>query len=122
MDAIPPVHCNFAVRRPAAGGGAHYEPLYFQTWHGNTFLPLTHPPVVGDLIVLQPDPSPAYETGDLFFRVIERMWTPTQYGSMSWKYGTPMPAEGPALDIIVEPADGLYQDEALEDPDAPGDR
>jgi hypothetical protein len=112
MNNVPPVQCNFIVRRPAQDSQWHYEPLYFQTWYGNTFLPLAYPPAAGDLIILQPHPE---SDGGPVYQVIERMWMPTQYGSMSWKYGTSMPEVGPSLDIIVEPAEGLYRNEATEE-------
>ena len=112
MTEVPPVRCDFSVRRPAPDNKWNYERLRFETWYGNTFLPLAYPPAVGDLIILQPDPEPAHETGGPIFRVVGRMWAHPQYGSMSWKYGTPTPESGPSLDIVVEPAEGLYLNEA----------
>jgi hypothetical protein len=106
---------KFSVRRPAPGGQWHYETLYFQSRQGNTILPLEYPPAVGDLIVLQLQPAPAYQAGGPVFRVLERMWVHAMYGSPDWRYGEDGPRTGPLLDIIVEPAEGLYRDEAPEE-------
>jgi hypothetical protein len=40
------------------------------------------------------------------------MWSYAAFGSVVWPYGKSEPAEGPMLDIIVEPAEGVYRDEA----------
>jgi hypothetical protein len=122
VNAVPPVRCDFVVRRPTPDNKWRYERLYFQSYYGNTFLPLAHPPAVGDLIVLQPQPAPAYQAGGPVFRVLERMWTHAMYGSPDWPYGDDRPRTGPLLDIIVEQADGLYRDEAVAEEEVSDDR
>lgn len=108
-ETVP--HVSFSVRTPAGDGKWHFEGLMFAVWGTvGSRIPMEYPPSVGDQIILDPYPSSA---GDqVCFRVVDRQWMHSSYGSGGWRYGEPMPHEGPWLDCIIEAAPGLYQDEA----------
>jgi len=107
---------RYAVRYPAGDGRWRYEPVDIAHPDGSGFIPVEHPPAVGDLINLY-DRSraarklPPLEGGPVF-RVLARLWVHSSWGSADWPYGEREPRSGPLLDIIVEPADGPYRDEA----------
>lgn len=107
---------RFAVRYPAGDGRWRYEPVDIANPDGAGFSALEYPPAPGDLISLwdrslharglpQPEGGPV-------FRVLDRWWSHSSWGSADWPYGEQVPRSGPLLDVIVEPADGLYRDEA----------
>lgn len=100
--------CSFYVRIPVTAGTFHYEQISLASSQLDTCLHTTHPPVPGDLIFL-PDRRADYSG---MFRVIERAWHHAGLGSAAWSRGEALPAEGPRLDVIVEPAAGLFRDEA----------
>jgi hypothetical protein len=66
-----------------------------------------HPPAVGDLIGLH-DRLTRTSGG---YRVIERYWTYSQYGSGDWPAGEMHPRTGPLLTLIVVPDNGPFRDE-----------
>jgi hypothetical protein len=107
---------RFAIRYPAGDDTWRYEPVDVGNPGGQGFTALEYPPATGDLISLW-DRSrharglPPLEGGP-GFRVLDRSWHHSSYGSMDWPYGEQVPRSGPLLDIIVEPADGPYRDEA----------
>lgn len=109
MSTYP--RCSFKVRVPAGDGRYRFETVEQHSYFGGT-MPLQHPPATGVLVTLydirgegfQPDGGPV-------FRVIDQMWSHPAYGSGGWPYGMQEPREGPLVDIIVEPAAGLYADE-----------
>ncbi len=100
---------KFAVRRPAGSGRWWYQSIIIPDPSGSAFAPMTYPPAVGDVIGLH-DRTGRIEGGPTF-RVVARQWHHTGYGSANWPYGQAEPATGPLLDIIVEPAPGIYADE-----------
>lgn len=101
--------CNFYVRTPAPAGGWRYEPFSIANPTGSS-LPLTHPPAIGDLIWLWDSQKQAGG----HHRVIDRAWNHPAWGSMDWPHGDAAPRQGPILDLIVEPAVGLFVDEVSE--------
>ena len=107
MSAYPCV--KFAIRYPAGDGTWRYVSVVQSTYVSTAFPPLQHVPAVGDLVSLY-DQSNEEARG--IFRVLERMWMYSSYGSADWPYGQREPSTGPLVDVIVEPADGPYRDEA----------
>ncbi|MCW2929990.1 MAG: hypothetical protein JWM19_952 [Actinomycetia bacterium] len=113
-DANPaprPARCNFCVRYPAPGGKWTFVAIRLANWWSNGAIPLWMPPSVGDLITLHPAHGQELEGGPVY-RVVDRMWVTAVYGSGSWPLGKAAPVEGPLMEIIVEPAPGLYADQA----------
>jgi hypothetical protein len=107
MNTYP--RCRFMARYPAGGGKWLFRHIDMLTPEGGGRPLLEHPPAPGDLIALQG--AARDEPGGPVFRVIDRMWVHPAYGSGSWPFGSPVPQQGPMLEIIVEPAEGLYADE-----------
>lgn len=109
------VRCRFAVRYPAAEEGKwDFRTVWLSSWDSSGGLPTGQPPMAGDLVVLSADRGDPEVMGGPVFRVVERMWAYPEYGSAAWPRGTSRPASGPSLEIVVEPAAGLYRDEAGE--------
>lgn len=108
MTVMP--RCSFAVRYPAGNGKWRYQRVSVDSGPLAGYAPMTSPPIPGDLITLHGRPGSRPEEGPVF-RVVERMFTYPSYGSGSWPYGKTKPEEGPLIDFIVEPAQGLYRDE-----------
>jgi hypothetical protein len=103
--------CQFAVRYPAGDGKWRYQPVDIASPGGGAFVPMTWPPVVGDLISLW-DRGKYQPEGGPLFRVVDRGWMHASWGSADWPYGESEPRTGPLVDIIVEPASqGVYRDE-----------
>lgn len=107
---------RFAVRFPAGSGTWRYEHISVANPGGQDVIALEYPPAIGDLISVwdsdrarrqlpQPEGGPMY-------RVLDRWWTHSSWGSADWPYGEQMPRSGPLLEIILEPAEGLYRNEA----------
>jgi hypothetical protein len=104
--------CRFYVRTPATEDPPtyDYQAVYLRgSGYGQSGTLVTpHPPAVGDQIYLTDESGP--HTGE--HRVIARSWSHPQYGSAAWPAGTKWPKDGPLLTVIVEPAPGLFHDEA----------
>lgn len=98
--------CQF-YERTAVEGGFRYDMISINGPMGAGRLVTPHPPAVGDLISLWD----VHERRGGTFRVIERAWMYSSYGSTDWPYGTPASKEGPLLDIVVEAAEGPFVDE-----------
>lgn len=105
--------CIFA-ERTAVDGGFRYDRISIANRDGDGYLRTPMPPVVGDLIHLR-DISEDGPRG--MFVVVARQWSYSSWGSTDWPYGEAESKQGPMLDIIVERAEGVYQDEVY-DPDA----
>jgi hypothetical protein len=107
----PLVHCRFYVRSLAGPGAGlyRYQPVNLNNsdWAGT--LPTLHPPLEKDLIFLF-DNSDGGARG--WFRVIDRAWHHAAYLSQNWPAGKDQPDVGPRLEIIVEPDEPLFADEA----------
>lgn len=99
--------CQF-YERVEVEGGYRYDQINVNGPTGFDPLVTPHPPAVGDLIHLWD----AYKKRGGTFRVVERAWHHSSYGSTDWPYGSPVSKEGPLLDIIVEAAVGPFVDEA----------
>jgi hypothetical protein len=112
LTAAPRV--KFAVRYPAGEGRWHYETVMIRSWEGSVHTPMDCPPAIGDLIILYDTDRPRRQLpplkGGPVFRVVDRLWSHAMYGSVTWPYGKTEPSEGPLLDIIVEPSEGVYAD------------
>lgn len=105
MSLKRPARCSFFARTqvtedpvtyrytPAQIGGRERDRLF-----------TNDPPPVGDLIVLI----------DGVYRVLERCWVYSEYGSHDWPFHQPEPLSGPLLQIVVEKTDGLLRMEAEE--------
>jgi hypothetical protein len=102
------VRCNFYRRVPADVGLWRYDHINLSGPHGDTFLHTLHPPLVGDFISLWDFTT---KTSGVY-RIVERSWQHSSWGSANWPYGATRPHVGPILDIIVETAKGVFRDEA----------
>lgn len=103
---------TFSVRRPTPDNHWDYQRISPDSPYGSGFVPMNFPPVVGDLIILQ-DAHREVEGGPVF-QVIGRQWAHSNYGSPSWPHNAPEPREGPLLNIVVEPAEGIFRNERPE--------
>jgi hypothetical protein len=106
---MPYPEVKFAIRYPAGQGAWRYEPVDIPH-PGGVFMPLEYLPSAGDLVTLW-DRSGTLSGGP-HFKVVQRSWTWSGYGSVDWPYGKAAAESGPLVDIIVEPATGPYSDEA----------
>lgn len=106
--------CQF-YERVAVEGGYHYDMISINGPGGYGRLVTPHPPAKGDLVSLWD----AFNDRGGMFRVLERTWHHSGYGSTDWPYGEPTSKEGPMLDIIVERADGPFVDEVSRPEEAP---
>lgn len=104
------VRCHFYIRTRADGGWRYTSVHTGLNATSESHLATTHPPAVGDQITLY---DPITKAGGVY-RVLERAWSHAEYGSADWPYLQAMPQAGPSLEIIVEPARGLFRDEAPE--------
>ncbi len=95
--------CQF-YERVQVEGGYRYDMINLNGPAGYGRLVTPHPPATGDLISLWD----AHEKRGGAFRVLERAWHHSSYGSTDWPYGSPASKEGPLLDIVVEAAEGPF--------------
>ena len=100
--------CRFSVRYPAAGGKWRFQRAHESSWDTGGAVVTDHPAAIGDLVLLT---DPALDGGPVF-RVVDRMIAYPQYGSWNWPAGRPQPERGPLIEVIAEPAAGLYINEA----------
>ncbi|WP_019059995.1 hypothetical protein [Streptomyces prunicolor] len=98
--------CSFYERTPVEGG-YRYEKISIKSPRGDTHMVTGHPPLVGDLIYLR---DMVKERGGQF-RVIDRSWLHSSWGSTSWPYDQPASSVGPLLDIVVEATEGPFVNE-----------
>lgn len=102
--------CAFYLRTPATETTHTYTRIWLSSQGGHGYLATTQPPAIGDQIFL-------YDRGGTErgprgeFRVVARSWNHASYGSTYWPVLNDRPVVGARLDIIVEPAQGLMQDE-----------
>lgn len=108
--------CSFYVRSPVESGGYYYDHVSVGGYQADGCLWTSHPPQVGDIIHLWDQNT---KSGGQY-RVIERAWMHSSYGSANWPYGQAEPTGGPMLDVIVEAAEGLFRDQVRR-PEAEGD-
>jgi hypothetical protein len=99
--------CQF-YERAAVDGGYRYDRINVESPSGFGPLVTPYPPAVQDLIHLWD----SHEKRGGTYRVVERAWHHSSYGSVDWPYGSPASKEGPLLDVIVEAAEGPFVDEA----------
>lgn len=93
--------------RTKVEGGYSYDRLYLRGYGGAAGgLVTPYVPVVGDLIHLNDE-----ERGPGTYRVVERAWGHSAYGSADWPLAQIRPNSGPIVDLIVEPAAGPFIDE-----------
>lgn len=115
------VRCQFYVRLPRENGQWRYESMCLSGWHGDMMLHTPFPPAAGDRILLGEPASARPEPFHGVFEVLARQWMHSGYGSGDWPYGQPEPSSGPELMIIVQPADGIFVNEAgLDDAERAG--
>lgn len=103
--------CAFHVRTTVSDGPPptyHYEQVHLSGWDHDGRLHTPHPPQVGDLIFLWDD----LKKNGGYYRVIERSWLHAAYGSTDWPHAEMSPKKGPLVDIVVEPAEGIFRGEA----------
>ena len=105
---MTPVRCQFHVRTPADGGW-YYDHVRIAGPESDGDLHTTYPPAVGDLIFLWD----AFKRSGGRFRVVGRDWLHAGWGSTYWPYTERQSTVGPELQLIVEPADGLFVDQVL---------
>lgn len=103
--------CSFHVLNRA--DPADSQTLYPET--PTSGLILEHPPAVGDLIwlsgvIYQTDEEGEEEREEVdgCWRVLARSWSPAVYGSRSWPALTGRQTDAVSLDLMVEPAEGLF--------------
>lgn len=102
------VRCAFYVRTPADQGQFRYERFWVANRQGDGAIWTAHPPQVSDLISLWDDTK---KDGGVY-QVIDRHWLHTSWGSVNWPYNEREPKTGPTLEIIVEPAEGIFHNQA----------
>lgn len=102
--------CSFYLRTAVGDGRYRYTRISIANQAGNGYIVTPTPPVVGDLIYLR-DQIEGGPSGT--FRVVERSWVHSSWGSHDWPYTEPQPLVGPMLDLIVEAAEGPFANEAL---------
>jgi len=89
--------CSFYVRTLVSDTPTYrYERL--DNVGKDRYLNTPHPPLIGDLIHL----------GGGTYRVVDRAWGHSTYGSFNWPLGAKESTVGPLLDFSVESADGLF--------------
>lgn len=113
MDA----RCRFYVRTVVSEDplAYRYDAIRLRGWNDDGCLHTQHPPMIGDQIYLIDDATKA--GGE--YRVMERSWTPSNYGSADWPSGKPAPKVGPLLHLIVERTEGLFRHETPEGDEEP---
>lgn len=105
---MKPVVCSFNIRTPAENGQFHYEPVNVSSPHHDGKMHTPYPPAVGDLIHLWDTIKKQGGT----YEVISRQWLHSSYGSTNWPVLEQQPTVGPLLEMIVEPAEGVFRDQA----------
>lgn len=105
---------QYAVRYPVVGGGYIFDHAYLPGPGGSIGNYVEYPPAVGDLVALYENYDRRPLDGGPVFRVVERAWTYPAYGSQGWPLGQQSPVEGPLLEIMTEPSDGMYRGEVTE--------
>lgn len=95
-------YTSFMERYTGADGNYGYLELLVDA----TFLGyrMSHPPLVGDLVVLRD----LRDGNTKSYRVVDRRWTYPQYGSHHWPTSDTDPSFGPRLEVVVEAAGELY--------------
>lgn len=105
-------HCHFYVRTVDLKSSRHrFKPLVPAGLGPSAVALLEPPPTIGDLIYLRDtgtDTSGAY-------RVVDRAWSYPAYGSRAWPPGQERPTGGAWLDVILEPALGVFTTELADD-------
>jgi hypothetical protein len=97
--------CSFYVRIQVTDEPTfRYAPVRLDSPMGHGYLVTVHPPMVGDLISLYDHQAHAGGA----YRVIDRSWTHSSYGSANWPHVEDRPRVGPMLDVIVEAAEGPF--------------
>lgn len=109
------VRCSFYVRTPSEKhpGMFDYTPISLNNPRGDGDLHTYHPPAVGDTISLHDISGNARGK----HRVIARDWMHASYGSTYWPLLDAVPTHGPALYVLVEPAEDFFRDQAPTDED-----
>ena len=118
----PDVRCRFYVRELPPGVSYHkpggqwrYESMWLPGWHGDGCLHTPYPPVKGDVIYLADQPNADGRPRRIgHFRVLDRGWLHSGYGSVDWPHGQSEATSGPELMVVVEqdPDGGLFVNEA----------
>lgn len=104
--------CSFYVRTQVTADPPtyRYDALYVRggEYGQSGYLVTPYPPAVGDTISLTD------EVGDRSgsYRVVDRSWIHSGYGSANWPLGAKWPQVGPILTVIVVPFVGPFRDEA----------
>ncbi|MET7477984.1 hypothetical protein ABZT17_26960 [Streptomyces sp. NPDC005648] len=106
---MKPVVCSFYIRTPAESGQFYYDRVNVGSYHGDGKLHTPQPPQVGDLLHLW---DTVKRDGGTYV-VLARQWLYSSYGSTNWPVLEQQPTVGPLLEVIVEPAEGVFRDQAL---------
>jgi hypothetical protein len=114
------VRCEFYARVQLTDAPTYrYDRIEVDGYDWPGYLETFTPPLAGDSIYLSGDRGGGGVHGT--FRVLERSWMHSAYGSQGWPYGERHPRSGALLTLIVEPAEGMFRHEhpsADEDADA----
>jgi len=105
---MKPVVCSFYIRTPAGDSQFQYESVNIGSPHGDGKMHTPYPPAVGDLIHLRDTIKQSGGT----YEVIIRQWLHSSYGSTNWPVLEQQPTVGPLLELLVEPAEGVFRDQA----------
>jgi hypothetical protein len=103
------VACDFQVRTPAGDGKFYFDDIAVKGQYGEHWLYTPHPPLVGDLIWLANEGKDHGRN----YRVIDRQWSHSQYGSVNWPLTESRPQAAPMLTVLVEPAEGMFVNQVL---------
>jgi hypothetical protein len=105
---MTPVVCSFYIRPVADSGHYSYEPVSIGSPHHDGKMHTPYPPQVGDLVHLWD----TIEQRGGMHEVLTRQRLHSSYGSANWPLLEKQPTVGPLLELIVEPAEGLFRDQA----------
>jgi hypothetical protein len=110
--SLPHARCSFYVRTVDLASSRHrFTHLVPAGLSMSGLVELEHPPVIGDLIYLRDTET---ETSGAY-RVVDRAWSHAAYGSPAWPAAQARPTNGPWVDIVLEPALGVFTTELTDE-------
>jgi hypothetical protein len=112
-DSATVIRCAFYARRARPDGTADYDPISVASYFHDGNLATLHPPLEGDQVLLWDKTGGKWVS----YRILRRAWRPVEYGSYAWPHNQQVPPAGDHLDIVVEVCEGLFEDEADDEPD-----
>ncbi len=113
------IKCWFVVRHPSTThpGTYRYQRIWLNAPGASDGGMLTmHPPAMGDTLFLADQTTGVAGS----YRVIARDWSPNEYGSSNWPLGESLPKQPALLQLLLETAEGFFQNEEPSDEDQGG--